>query len=75
MELLVRKNNPSKLTKHHKIPVSKHGGGGDNISFVPRKLHEAYHTLFINYDPYRIAQILNEMFIDPHYRMRVERIT
>lgn len=57
-----------KLTKHHRRPKSKGGKGTvDNISMVPNKLHEAYHTLFCNYSVQRQCQILNDHFIDPDY--------
>lgn len=58
------------LTRHHRRPRSKGGKHeGDNISFVPNKLHEAYHLLFANNSVNRIAEILNDHFIDPDYFM------
>ena len=54
------------LTRHHRRPRSQGGRHeGDNISFVPNKLHEAYHLLFANNSVKRISEILNEHWIDP----------
>ena len=51
-----RKN---KLTKHHIIPSSRGGSGlENNLSFIPTKLHEAYHILFINRTPDEIIDYL-----------------
>jgi len=58
-----------KLTKHHRRPSSKGGKGNDeNISYVPDKLHQAWHLLFANYSPAKIAEIINEHWGDPDYR-------
>ena len=46
------------LTLHHRTPKSK--GGTDlpnNISYVPEKLHNAYHLLFSTHLPHKVAQI------------------
>lgn len=58
------------LTGHHRRPRS-HGGkrNEENLSYVPNKLHEAYHLLFSNNSVNRIADILNEHWIDPDYVM------
>lgn len=56
------------LTRHHRRPKSKGGANeGDNISFVPEKLHCAWHLLFANYSPAKIAEIINEHWGDPDY--------
>lgn len=58
------------LTRHHRRPKSKGGQHeGGNISHVPNKLHEAYHLLFANYSVTKIAEILNDHWIDPDYYM------
>lgn len=58
------------LTQHHRRPRSKGGKTTEeNMSFVPDKLHCAYHYLFANYHPYKIAEILNEHWIDTDYHM------
>lgn len=58
------------LTRHHRRPRS-HGGmhEGENISFVPDKLHAAWHLLFANNSVNRIAEIMNDHWVDPDYFM------
>lgn len=58
------------LTRHHRKPRS-HGGKheGENISFVPEKLHNAWHLLFANNSVSRIAEIINDHWIDPDVLM------
>lgn len=63
------------LTKHHRKPKSLGGGGGDNISELPKSKHSAWHTLFRNFDPYRIAEEINERYLDPNYEFVVQRRT
>ena len=58
------------LTRHHRLPRSIGGKHeGENISFVPDKLHSAYHLLFVNGNAKRVADILNEHWIDPAYHI------
>ncbi len=58
------------LTRHHKKPRSVGGVGRPfNISYVPEKLHRSYHALFANFCPEKIAEILNEHWIDGDYHM------
>ena len=58
------------LTRHHRRPRSLGGKHeGENISMVPEKLHNAYHLLFANNAPAKIAQILNDHWTDPDYFM------
>lgn len=53
-----------KLTKHHLQPRSKGGECKEyNISYVPNKLHDAWHFMFSNYTPTKIAHIINEHWI------------
>ena len=57
------------MTKHHRRPRSKGGDGKpDNISEVTRTQHEAWHTLFDNFDPQKICQIINDVWIDKRYK-------
>jgi len=55
-------------TRHHRRPRSL-GGGNEktNISFVSQNKHRAWHTLFSNYSPYRIADIINDDWLDSDY--------
>lgn len=56
------------LTRHHRCPRSLGGKHeGENISFVPEKLHNAYHLLFANNPVTKIADIMNEHWVDPEY--------
>lgn len=60
------------LTKHHRKCKSKGGlGTPNNISYVPDKLHIAYHKVFGNCTPHQIANILNEHWIDPAFKIIV----
>ena len=58
------------LTRHHRKPRSLGGEHeGENISFVPEKLHNAYHLLYSNNPATKIADIMNEHWLDPGYIM------
>lgn len=58
-------------TDHHRKPTSLGGGEGDNISHLPRSKHMAWHVLFQNWDPIRIAQEINDKYLDPEYEFHV----
>ena len=58
-----------KMTKHHRKPTSRGGGNGDNISELPRSLHEAWHILFRDFSPERIAEEINLKYLDTNYEM------
>lgn len=61
-------------TIHHRKCVSN--GGTDrirNLSLVKSKQHEAYHLLFANGTPHDVAQILNDIWIDPDYELIVKK--
>lgn len=68
--LLYPADKLGKLTRHHRRPRS-HGGAheGDNISFVPEKLHNSYHLLFANNTASKIADIMNSHWLDPAYKL------
>jgi hypothetical protein len=59
-----------KTTRHHRKPTSI-GGTNEkrNISFVPQKQHEAWHTLFENKTPLQIVTKINKDYIDPDYTL------
>ena len=68
--LLYPADKLGKLTKHHLRPRSLKGECTEsNISYVPEKLHQAWHLLFSNLPPERISQIINEHWLDPGYIM------
>jgi len=63
------------MSRHHRKPKSKGGKGNrKNISIVPEFLHKAWHALFKNLNPKEIANIINETWIDPEYRVDVKKI-
>lgn len=54
--------------KHHRKPRSLGGGNElENISTVCRDKHDAWHLLFKNHPPERIALIINNVWLDPEY--------
>lgn len=58
------------LTKHHLKPTSVGGKNTEhNVSYIPQKLHEAWHLLFSNNQPPRIASYITEHFLDKDYVM------
>ncbi len=65
------------LTKHHRIPQSHPNSSNEswNISLVPLKKHQSYHTLFSNDNVYKIAEKLNRIWIDPRFKLVVEKRT
>lgn len=64
--LLYNMESLGKLTRHHRRPQSRGGKNvEENISHVPEKLHMAWHLLFANNSPVRIAEIINQHFLDP----------
>ena len=38
------------------------------MSHVSVSKHRAWHTLFSNYDAQQIANIINEVWLDPQYK-------
>ncbi len=74
-ELRVKAKQTSRATNvkhdiHHRKCVSR-GGSNDesNISIVPAKLHECWHSLFQNLSPEAIAQVITQRWIDPDYEL------
>ena len=62
------------MTRHHRLPKSI--GGSDhafNISMVPADLHVAWHTLFVNYDAQTIANIINNVWLDPKVKFVLKK--
>lgn len=52
--------------KHHIVPTSRRKNGtqenGDNISWIGKKLHQKYHSLFANRVPEEIIDFLVNYF-------------
>lgn len=60
--------------KHHRKPRSLGGENSkENISLVDRDKHNAWHLLFKNHPPERIAIIINNVWLDPEYEFIVFR--
>jgi len=62
------------VTHHHRRPRSR-GGSNDqrNVSLVTDTQHRAWHTLFGNLEPEQIADRINNIWLDPDYRLSVEK--
>lgn len=62
------KNRQKKTNVHHRRCRSNGGSSNPrNLSVVNIKQHESWHCLFVNYLPEKIAQIINEIWLDPDY--------
>lgn len=54
------------LTQHHRKPRSKGGTNNPkNISMVEQHQHEYWHALFSNMDAEEIAELINNIWLDP----------
>lgn len=59
---------------HHRKPRSLNGASTpENLSIVEESEHRAWHTLFQNYTPQKIAKIINQKWLDPEYEFIVVR--
>lgn len=63
--------NLQQLTKHHRIPRANPNSTDEkwNISMVPLKKHQAYHTLFGTKNPQQIAEYLSSVWITPSFKL------
>lgn len=71
------KNNRNQ-SRHHRRPRSIGGkNGGNNAIMVNRDDHDAWHKLFRNLMPDKIAEIINKKWLDPNsdYRFKAIRLT
>lgn len=63
-----------RFTRHHRRPTSIGGTDEDyNISMIPEKHHQAWHTLFGNMTPFQIAEEINAKYLDMKYVLEVNR--
>ena len=61
-------------SKHHRKPRSLGGQTTpENISNVDEVQHRAWHTLFLNWTPYKICKRINQKWLDPEYKFVVVR--
>jgi hypothetical protein len=62
------------MTRHHRKPKSLGGGRNKrNISLLPNQKHVAWHVLFSNMPAHKIADEINEKFLDPDFRFVLQR--
>lgn len=67
------KNHPKQLTRHHRRPRSKKGKNNqNNLSYVSRVQHQAWHTLFGDMDVEEIVDAINRLWIDPTWVIKCE---
>ena len=67
-------NKPEDVSIHHRRPRSRGGSGNSsNLSKATRVQHQAWHTLFQDFDPETIATIINLVWLDPAWRMEARR--
>lgn len=60
------RDKKSHTDKHHKRPRSRGGTNEkENISVVKMTHHRAWHLLFRNFSPDKIASIINSIWLDP----------
>lgn len=61
---------PLEYEKHHKKCTSNGGDNSkDNVSWVSRARHQAWHILTGNTHPEEIAEVINRDFLDPDYEL------
>lgn len=62
------------LTTHHRKPRSQ-GGKSEprNLSQIPGNRHAAWHLLFQNWTPDKIAAEINAKYLDPDFVLILER--
>lgn len=65
------------LSRHHRRPLSRQGGsswhGQPNISYVHKDVHALWHAMFGNMTAEEIAEELAEIWLEPGYRVIIER--
>lgn len=64
----------TELNVHHRKPRSLGGSNTrENCVTVPVTQHQAWHTLFHNYDVETIARIINTTWLDPEFEFILKR--
>ena len=67
---------PRNKSRHHRIPRSRNGSNKkSNIAIVLKSRHQAFHFLWGVMSVFEIAEDLNKNWIDPSYRLIVEKIS
>jgi hypothetical protein len=64
-----------KLVRHHRKSRAQKGKNNKrNISWLPKELHVAWHTIFNGHlTPPEIAEIITELFLDPSWKLIARR--
>lgn len=62
------------VTSRHHRKMRCNGGTNDpkNMSIVPHNKHVAFHILFGDNNTQQIANVLNEIWIDPEFQLIVK---
>lgn len=69
----MRKKKKLSFSIHHRQPVSQGGNNNpDNLVKVNSRHHECWHTLFQSHTPKRIAEIINETWLDKRFVLVVK---
>lgn len=69
-----RRHEGVSYARHHRRPSSCGGlDTPENISLVPKHLHQSWHALFANHSPEVICAIINERWLDPEYILIVKK--
>jgi len=59
---------------HHRKPRSLGGKDIDeNMSHVSVSKHRAWHTLFKNFTAEQVAKVINDIWLDPDFKLIVQR--
>ena len=71
---MTKRRKPQETNTHHRLPKSRNGGNDtNNLVQVNVTKHRAWHTLFQNYSPEQIAEIINATWIPTNCKMVVRR--
>lgn len=66
----MKKFKANRSQRHHRKSRSRQGDNSpENISIVDAKSHTAFHLLFQDTHPERIAEILNSVWLDPSWSL------
>lgn len=68
-----KKKTVAKNRHHRKCKINQGNNSVENISIVPVHKHRAFHILFGTACTHEIARILTEIWIDPRFKLVVER--
>ena len=65
----------SKRNKHHRRCKSNGGDNSrNNLVWVNASKHAAWHKLFQNMTPHEIIEEINQKWLDPRYKLKLEKV-